>query len=179
MHLGRASNVSLHSLGDMVNKNKRAWIWLWLSVFVIILDQFTKYIVVRHLSFGEPYVLLPFFNFNLNFNPGAAFSFLSQSSGWQIYLFSLISLVVIIFLLFWLAGIKRSNYLMAAGICLIIGGAVGNLIDRIRFKFVIDFLDFHIKTWHFDTFNVADSAICIGAFLIILHLLFTTNKTTG
>lgn len=159
-----------------MNENKKSWIWLWLSVAVVILDQVSKYLIVQHLTFSEPYVLTSFFNFNLNFNPGAAFSFLGHSSGWQVYLFSLISLVVILILFVWLGKTPRSDRLMAAGMSLIIGGAVGNLIDRIRLKLVIDFLDFHIKNWHFDTFNVADSAICIGAFLIILRLLWSTNK---
>jgi signal peptidase II len=155
----------------MTTKNKKAWPWLWLSLAVIIVDQFSKYIAVRTLTFGVPKKILPFFNLNLNFNTGAAFSFLGTQSGWQVYFFAMISFVVVLFLLVCLARIKRTDICMAAGMCLVIGGALGNLIDRLRFKFVVDFFDFHVNHWHFATFNVADSAVCIGAFLIMLRLL--------
>lgn len=155
---------------------KKAWVWLWLSALVIALDQITKYLVVHHLEFGQPVKILPFFNFTLNYNPGAAFSFLGAQGGWQVYLFAAISLIVAVILLVWLGRIKRSDGLMAAGVSLIIGGALGNFIDRIRLTYVIDFLDFHIKSWHYATFNVADSAICVGAFLLILRMLLSPRK---
>ncbi len=156
--------------------NKKSWPWLWLSALIIVLDQITKYIAIHHLTYAVPYRIFSFFNLYLSFNAGASFGFLNRTNGLQVYLFALISLIVVIFLLIWLARIKRKDILMAAGMCLIIGGAVGNLIDRVRLKFVIDFFDFHIKNWHFATFNVADSAVCVGAFLIIVRLMFTTKK---
>ncbi len=152
-------------------KEKKAWSWLFLSALIIILDQFTKYLAVYYLSFGQPVRLLPFFNLMLNFNKGAAFSFLGAESGWQVYFFAGISLIVAIFLIVWLGRIKRSDRLLAAGIGLIIGGALGNFIDRVRLGYVIDFFDFHVKNWHYATFNLADSAICIGAVLLILRMM--------
>lgn len=159
----------------MPRVKKAAWPWLWLSVFIILLDQLSKYLVVHHMAYGKPLYVLPFLNFTLNFNSGAAFSFLGRAGGWQIYLFAAISLVVSAVLIVWLGRLKRSDAMMAAGLSLIIGGALGNFIDRVRLTYVIDFLDFHIKAWHFATFNVGDSAICIGAFLLIVRLLFFTR----
>ena len=154
---------------------KKAWPWLWLSVFIIILDQVSKYIAVHYMVYGKPVYIFPFFNLSLNFNPGASFGFLGDAGGWQIYLFAAISLIVAIILVIWLGRIKRSDGLMAAGLSLIVGGALGNFIDRVRLTYVIDFFDFHIKNWHFATFNVADSAICIGAFLVILRMLLVAR----
>lgn len=151
---------------------KKAWPWLWLSAVIIVLDQLTKYWVVHHLTYGIPYRVFSFFNLSLSFNAGASFGFLNRTNGWQVYLFALISLVVVMCLVTWLGRIKRGEILLAAGMSLIIGGAIGNLIDRIRLKFVVDFFDFHLPHWHFATFNVADSAVCVGAFLIIVRLLF-------
>lgn len=155
---------------------KKAWPWLWLSVLVVLIDQSTKYLVTHHLQYGLLIKVLPFFNFTLNYNPGAAFSFLGTQTGWQVYLFSAISLIVAIILIIWVGRIKRSDRLMAVGVSLIIGGALGNFIDRVRLTYVIDFLDFHIKNWHYATFNVADSAICIGAFLLILRMFLSPKS---
>ena len=162
----------------MPSTKKMAWSWLWLSVFIIALDQLSKYLVVHHMTYGKPLYVLPFLNFALNFNPGAAFSFLSNAGGWQVYLFAAISLVVSAVLIVWLGRVNRSDHLMAAGLSLIIGGALGNFIDRVRLTYAIDFLDFHVKHWHFATFNVGDSAICIGAFLLILRILFFSRSKT-
>ena len=157
-------------------RGKKAWAWLWLSAIVVFLDQITKYSVIQHLKYGEPKVIFPFFNLNINFNTGAAFSFLGGASGWQVYLFAAISLLVTLFLVIWLSRIKRSEWLVGLGVSLIIGGALGNFIDRVRLNYVIDFFDFHIKHWHYDTFNVADSAVCIGAFLLVVHFILSPKK---
>lgn len=156
--------------------HKKVWSWLWLSALIIVLDQITKYWAVRHLADGVPDKIFSFFNLYLSFNAGASFGFLNRTNGSQVYLFALISLIVVVFLLVWLARIKRKDVLMAAGMSLIIGGAIGNFIDRVRLKFVIDFFDFHLRNWHFATFNVADSAVCVGAILIILRLIFSAKK---
>lgn len=150
---------------------KKAWPWLWLSGFIILLDQLVKYLVIRHLIIGKPIVIVPFFNLSLNYNTGAAFSFLGEGSGWQVYFLAAISLAVALALTFWLGRVKRSDVFMGLGISLIIGGAIGNFIDRVRLNYVIDYFDFHVKSWHFATFNIADSAICIGAFFIIIKIL--------
>ncbi|MFV9988812.1 MAG: signal peptidase II [Coxiella endosymbiont of Dermacentor nuttalli] len=150
---------------------KTALTWLWLSVFIITIDQLTKYLVLHYLTFGSTVKNFSWLNLTLNYNTGAAFSFLSTESGWQVYFFSLISLIVVIFLIVWLSRTQRSDKWRALGFSLIVGGALGNFIDRVRLGYVIDFMDFHIKNWHYATFNVADSAICIGVFLLIVFLL--------
>lgn len=149
--------------------------WLWLSLVIIILDQVTKYFVVRHLTLYQPVELLSFLNFTLAYNRGAAFSFLGQAGGWQIYFFAGLSLIIAILFIVWLAQLPRSMVWRGLALSLIIGGAIGNFIDRVRLTYVIDFVDFHIKGWHFATFNVADSAITIGAIILVLNLLSTKN----
>lgn len=153
-------------------KKSAPWAWLWLSLAVVLVDQIVKLLVVQHLSYAEPYAWLPFFNLTLSYNRGAAFSLLSWGGGWQITLFSVIALLVVIVMLYWLSQLPRYATWRAAGICLIIGGAVGNLIDRVRLHYVVDFFDFHIHSWHFATFNIADAAVTIGAAILIIALLF-------
>ncbi len=148
------------------------WLWLWLTVTVIIADQLTKTWVMSALLPGQTLAWMPWFNIHLAFNTGAAFSFLGGQSGWQMPLFVVITLAVSIILFVWLGRIKRNQYLLCIAISLIIGGALGNLIDRLRLSYVIDFFDFHIGTWHFATFNVADAAITVGAALMLIYFFF-------
>ena len=108
----------------------------------------------------------------MSFNTGAAFGFLGTGTGWQVYFLALIALIVVVVLIIGLRRVGKSDRWLAAGLCLIIGGALSNCIDRLRVTYVIDFFDFHIKNWHFDTFNVADSAISIGAVFLVIRLLF-------
>ncbi|OGO93552.1 MAG: signal peptidase II [Coxiella sp. RIFCSPHIGHO2_12_FULL_42_15] len=157
-------------------RKKTALPWLWLSVVVIILDQLLKYWVVSHFQYHQLWPLLSFLNLTLAFNPGAAFSFLGSASGWQIYFFSAISLLIAILFIVWLAQIPRGYHWRGLALSLIIGGAIGNFIDRVRLGYVIDFVDFHLRGWHFATFNLADSAICVGAFFLILSLLFASES---
>ena len=153
-------------------KNEKTSVWFWLSALVIVFDQVAKYAIVRHWTMGGPINILPFLNFTLNYNTGAAFSFLGSESGWQIYFFAAFSLAVVAFLIAWLSCARRSDHVMAIGPSLVIGGALGNFIDRVRLGYVVDFIDFHIKNWHYATFNIADSAICIGASLLIIRMMF-------
>ena len=152
--------------------NKNALIYTWISALVVLLDQMTKYVVLHNITVDQVVRVFPFLNFTLRFNAGAAFSFLSAASGWQVYLLGGISVVISVGLVVWLSRLQRSNLLTAIPLCLILGGALGNLIDRIRFGYVIDFIDFHIRAWHYATFNVADMAVSIGAVLLVLELLF-------
>lgn len=154
-----------------MKKNKTALPWVMLSVFIIALDQWSKYVVVTHLTEASVVRVLPFLNFILSFNAGSAFGFLNDQPGWQIYFLSIISVAVSLILVVWLFRIARSAWLLALPISLVLGGALGNLIDRIRFGYVIDFIDFHVKNWHYATFNVADSFVCVGAVCLILQLL--------
>ena len=146
-------------------------IWLWLSAFVIFLDQLTKHVALNHLSLSRPYHLIPSFNFTLEFNSGAAFSFLSLASGWQRPLFAVIAIIVSIVILIYLFRMKKDQQWLAAGLAFILGGALGNLWDRISLGYVVDFLDLYIKHWHWPVFNVADIAICIGVLMLAIDFL--------
>ncbi len=161
-----------------INKHQfsKATPWFLVSILVILLDQFTKFLVMSYLYVEQPLRLLPFFNLILRYNQGAAFSFLGGAGGWQILFLSIISIVVIIALLIWLLRLSYPSTWTACALSLIIGGAAGNLIDRIRFSFVIDFFDFHIGSWHYATFNLADSAIVVGVFMLLLHTLFNKKS---
>lgn len=154
-------------------KKKKASPWLYLSALMTVFDQVTKYGIVHHWAIGKPIKILPFLNFTLNYNTGAAFSFLGAEGGWQIYFFAVFSLTVVVLLISWLSRTRRSDYVMAIGLSLVIGGALGNFIDRVFLGYVVDFIDFHIKDWHYATFNFADSVICIGASLLMICIVFT------
>jgi len=153
-------------------KEKNAWSWLWLTLVVILIDQTSKYVALHLLPYGEQVYVLPFFNLWLKYNSGAAFGFLHGAGGWQVFMLSGISIIVAVGIFAWMSRIKRSDWMMGASLGLILGGASGNLIDRLRFNYVVDFFDFHVGGWHYATFNVADTAICIGATLLVIKLLF-------
>jgi len=155
-----------------MNTNKKASPWILMSLFIIASDQLTKYFVVKHFTEQTVVHVFPFLNFILRFNPGASFSFLGNASGWQVYFLSGISITVSLILIVWLCRLPRSEWMTALPVSLVLGGALGNLIDRIRFGFVTDFIDFHVHGWHYATFNVADSAVSIGATWLIVRLLY-------
>lgn len=150
--------------------------WLWLSLAVIILDQYSKTWVTQHLVLLQPLYLLPVFNLTLAHNAGAAFSFLKHAGGWQRWFFAVIAVVISGAMLNWLYKLPREQNWQACAFALILGGALGNLYDRIAYGYVIDLFDFHIGTWHFATFNVADSAICVGVAMWILSALKDSFK---
>jgi len=145
-----------------------ALIYLWLSAFVVVLDQLTKAVIQGTLQLGQVIVLLPVLEITRVNNLGAAFSFLGNASGWQRWLFASLAAVVSVALLLWLRRIDRRARLLASGVALILGGALGNLIDRLRLGHVVDFVNAHWGVHYFPTFNVADSAITIGAGLLLL-----------
>jgi signal peptidase II len=150
--------------------------WLWLSLLVIVLDRATKLIVLNHFDVMEVLRITPFFNLTLTFNRGAAFSFLSAGSGWQVWIFGAIAMVISIVLIFWLRKIFYRQTWLAAAISLVIGGALGNLSDRIHYGYVIDFLQFHWGSLYYPVFNLADSCICVGAFMLVLDSLLSTRR---
>lgn len=143
--------------------------WLWLAVLILIMDRFTKYWMLYNLIPFHPVTVLPFFNFTLAYNTGAAFSFLHSASGWQNLLLGAIASIVSILIIYWLIHLSSRERWTCSALCLILGGALGNVWDRILYGYVIDFFDFHLSGWHFAIFNVADSAICIGAFMLMLQ----------
>jgi signal peptidase II len=147
---------------------KSGLIWLWVTFLVLLLDRVSKTWVVQHLNWHEPLPVLPFFNLTLAFNTGAAFSFLGAASGWQNILFSLLAVVVSLLILGWLWQLSSRERWVGFALALILGGALGNAWDRVLYAHVIDFLDFHWSGHHFATFNIADSAICIGAVMLMI-----------
>ncbi len=145
--------------------------WLILSLLVVVLDQSSKQLAEASLLVFERVPLLPGFNLTLVYNEGAAFSFLSDQGGWQRWFFVILATVVTLVLVFWLSRLKRGERLIAIALGLIIGGALGNLIDRMFWGHVIDFIDLYYGQWHWPAFNVADSAITLGVVFIFLDAL--------
>lgn len=140
--------------------------WLGLSALVIFLDQFTKLWISRSFAYGENLAVTEFFNLVLVHNRGAAFSFLSGAGGWQRWFFSVIAVLASGWMI-WLLRKHRQDPLFCFALSLILGGALGNLIDRVAYGYVVDFLDFYWQMYHFPAFNVADSAVTCGAALLI------------
>ena len=140
--------------------------YLALATTTLLLDQLSKWSALSNLQMGVPEPVLPFFNWLLLFNPGAAFSFLAQGSGWQRWFFIILGLVACVYIIYLLRK-SLSDKLLCIALSLILGGALGNVLDRIMYGAVVDFIDLHYANWHWPAFNIADSAICIGAALII------------
>ena len=152
------------------------WPWLALIAAVIVLDQLTKVAVVKLFTYGErKEIIHGFFDLTLLFNKGAAFSFLSNASGWQRWFFTGIGIAAALFIVVMLAK-HSSQKLFSAALALIAGGALGNVIDRLIHGHVVDFLLFHWRDWSFPAFNVADSAITVGAVLLILDELSRVRR---
>lgn len=154
--------------------------WLWLSALVIAIDAASKWGASRFLHYASPVKVTEFFNLTLLHNHGAAFSFLAKADGWQRWGFAVLAFVVALGLMVWLLripravpgfGVRRGVGMVKVAIALIIGGAIGNLIDRLTLGYVVDFLDFHWHAYHWPAFNVADSAIVLGVALLILFEL--------
>ncbi len=147
-------------------------IWTILTIIVIILDRYTKLWMMSHLQLGEPLYILPVLNFTLAYNTGASFGFLHTASGWQNLFFMTLALVMSIIILIWLAKTPANERWTGIALSFILGGALGNGLDRVIYSHVIDFIHFHIGEWNFAIFNLADSAISVGAFILIVHWLF-------
>ncbi|MEC8898177.1 signal peptidase II [Marinobacter sp. bablab_jr008] len=142
--------------------------WLWLAVLVIAIDLGTKAIATAMLTYGNPVPVLPSFNLTLLHNTGAAFSFLADAAGWQRWFFVTLAVVVSVVLVGWLRKLKVDETWTAIAIVLILGGAIGNVYDRVVHGYVVDFLHFYWQDWHFPAFNLADTAITIGAAMMII-----------
>ena len=156
--------------------------WVWLSGLTIVLDQLTKWMVSHNLQLGEVIPVFPTFNLTRVYNPGAAWSFLANAGGWQRWFFTAIGVTVCAVLVAWLRRVPKSDWWLAAAIALILGGAVGNLIDRVWMGHVTDFLQFYWppsgmgNVSYFPSFNVADSGITVGAFMMILDMIRNPKK---
>lgn len=143
--------------------------WLWLVVVVLIIDLGSKYLILQNFALGDTVGLFPSLNLHYARNYGAAFSFLADSGGWQRWFFAGIAIGICVILLVMMYRSKATQKLNNIAYALIIGGALGNLFDRLWHGFVVDMIDFYVGDWHFATFNLADSAICLGAALIVLE----------
>ena len=150
--------------------------WLWLAVAIIVLDLATKYAAGAWLEYAQPVEVLPFFNLTLLHNTGAAFSFLADHAGWQRWFFAAFAVGASIGLTIWLSRLKRDETLLAASLAMIIGGALGNLHDRLVHGYVVDFLSFHVAGWYYPAFNVADIGITLGAIGLIWESIFGEKR---
>jgi signal peptidase II len=146
--------------------------WLWLSALLVALDLATKALASHYLTLYRPLPVLPGFNLTLMHNSGAAFSFLSTASGWQRWFFSGIAAVVSVVLVIWLRRLDRSQTWLAVALALVLSGALGNLWDRLTLGYVVDFIQIYYEQWSWPAFNVADSAISIGAVMLVIDSLW-------
>ncbi len=150
--------------------------YVWISLLIIVADQVTKWIADSQLGYHQSVHVIPYLEWFLSYNEGAAFSFLADAGGWQRWFLTTISIVTSIALLFWIKTMKADEKIPAIALCLILGGAIGNMIDRILFGYVIDFIQVWLGSYPFPAFNIADSAISVGAFILIVSTLLTPQN---
>ncbi len=150
---------------------------LWLSLLVIVLDQASKWAIMANFSEYEVMTVLPVFNLTLVYNTGAAFSFLSDAGGWQRWFFVSVAVILSVVMTAWLRQLPPHERLAGYGLALVIGGAIGNLIDRLWLGKVVDFLQWHWRDWYYPSFNLADSAITLGVILLLLQGLFGRRES--
>lgn len=159
--------------GDTVAADDRGMLkWVWLSLLVIVVDQSSKYLAESQLQWGQPVEIFSWFNFFLAYNTGAAFSFLSNADGWQRWFFIGVGIIAVTIIVVWMRRLSSDQRLSAISLALILGGAIGNIIDRVLWGHVIDFIDWHYQGWHWPVFNIADSAISAGVALMIIDTIF-------
>jgi signal peptidase II len=150
--------------------------WVWVSIVVVLLDQLSKWMAVANLEERVPEAVMPHLNFTLAYNYGAAFSFLGDQDGWQRWFFTAIAVGVSVMLISWLYKLPRENKWLAVALTLILGGALGNLFDRLVYGHVIDFISVHWDGSYFPAFNIADSAITVGAIMLGLDVVFEARR---
>jgi signal peptidase II len=159
----------------MAKKSHSLWPWLGIAAVIILADQFTKTLILGHFQLGDSRTVFSFFNIVRVHNSGAAFSFLAGASGWQRWFFVGIGAVATVFII-WMLRSHGGQRLFSWALSLILGGAIGNVIDRLLHGYVVDFLQFHAGGWYFPSFNIADSAITVGAVLLILDELLRVRR---
>ncbi|MEJ6612887.1 MAG: signal peptidase II [Porticoccus sp.] len=150
--------------------------WYVVAIVLLIADQLAKYTITQNFLYGEYINIFPGLDFTLVHNTGAAFSFLSDAGGWQRWLFLIISLAASIVLIVWLYRLKASQFFLSTSLALILGGALGNLYDRIFLGYVIDFIDFYYDIYHWPVFNIADASITLGAVFLIFESFLVSKK---
>lgn len=144
--------------------------FLWLAVLAFVLDQWSKHAIVASMELYQSIQVTGFFNLTYVHNYGAAFSFLADSGGWQRWFFTAIAVVVSVLLIRWMRQTPRTQVMLPMAFALILGGALGNVYDRLVLGYVVDFIDIYYQQWHWPAFNIADSAICLGAILLIIDM---------
>lgn len=154
-----------------------AWGWYALALSVLIADQATKALASKELLYAVPQEVFFWLNMTLHHNQGAAFSFLSDAGGWQRWFFAVLAVAVSATLVVWLRQLNQQQRWLALGLSLVLGGAIGNLVDRLRLGYVVDFISVHYDTWYFPTFNIADAAISVGAALIVIDSIWPQGQS--
>lgn len=152
--------------------------WYLLGAVIVVLDQYTKGLASEHLTYARPEAVFSWFNLTLHHNYGAAFSFLDDAGGWQRYFFGIVAGGISCLLIVWLFLMHRSQWLLGLSLALILGGAIGNLWDRVVLGYVVDFISVHYEQRYFPAFNIADSAISVGAVLMLLDSFINREETT-
>ncbi|MFM7274567.1 MAG: signal peptidase II [Gammaproteobacteria bacterium] len=153
-------------------ERSRVWPWYLLAIAVIVVDHLAKWIASQNLDYGQPVPLLPVLDLTLVHNRGAAFSFLSDAGGWQRWFFAVVAVGVSAWIAWWLHHLPAGKRWLAASLALILGGAVGNLADRLVLGYVVDFISVHWGPYYFPAFNIADSAITVGAVMMLIDTFF-------
>lgn len=157
----------------MLSIKNNALAWLWLAIIVLMVDQLAKFLAFKYLALNQLTYVCPYFNLVLAYNTGAAFSFYSSSGHTANMAFLVFASVIAFVLICVLARTSSDKKLTACSMALILGGALGNIADRVRLGYVVDFLDVHFGIYHWPAFNIADSAICVGVVLVLLDMLFS------
>ncbi len=170
--MGLERCASLPNKGWLAAVGQRPWIALIIAVVVIGLDQWTKHIAVTMLEFRSPQSVTSWFDWMLTYNTGAAFSFLAGAGGWQRWFLTGVALVVSVFIVGWLFRLSPSDRGLVIPLGLILGGGIGNLLDRLMLGHVVDFISLHYENWYWPAFNLADSAISAGAVWVLLGAIF-------
>jgi len=150
--------------------------WLAITILAILLDQITKQLIIDNMQLHQSIEVMPYFNLYYVRNYGAAFSFLSDQAGWQRWFFTIIASVISLGILFWLTKLRASQKLLIIALSFVLGGALGNLYDRVSYGYVIDFIDWYVGSYHWPAFNIADASISLGAILLILDTFLNPDS---
>jgi signal peptidase II len=172
-----ASSVGMPK--DVISRDSGALPWVWLSVGIFVADQLTKYLATTYLNVHQPVPVMPLFNLTLVHNTGVAFSFLSNAGNLARWLLVALALVVSTIIVWWLKRLPSGQRITAIPLSLILGGAMGNVWDRIQYGYVVDFIDLYYNDWHWPAFNIADSAITVGAVILIFGTLRPRPEQAG
>ncbi len=173
------SKVRVKSVPMLKLFTQTGWRFLWLSLLVLVADQYTKSLILENIGLYQAIQILPFFNLTHVYNYGAAFSFLHDAGGWQRWFLTVIAFLVSGLVLWWLKQTSKEQIILPVAFSLIIGGAIGNAYDRLVHGYVIDFLVLYYQNWYWPAFNVADSAICLGAVLLIVDMFKNKEEKHG